>query len=145
VIAAVRPKQVIISFFKMLRVALSICETTWGLLLMSRRELRHPHVMGQIILLSRVISHELSFMSVPLVDRLALFGGGFSLGSSIRSSRLVWGRRVDCFGRSCRLTSSCPPSLLFSFWVWGGSSHLLRLGEGFSLSPRVSGGASLSC
>jgi hypothetical protein len=34
---------------------------------MSRKELRHPHVMGQIMLLSRVTSHELSIVSVPLV------------------------------------------------------------------------------
>ena len=78
-IAAVRLKQAISSFFKMLRVALSICKTTRVLPLMSRRELRHPHVMGQIILLSRVISHELSFMSVPLVDSRPFLGGGSRL------------------------------------------------------------------
>ena len=139
-IAAVRPKQAISSFFRMSRVALSICETTWGLPLMSRRELRHPHVMGQIMLLSRVTSHELSFMSVSL---LALFWGGFSLGSSIRSSRLVWDRRVDCFDRSCRLPSSFPLSLLLYSWVWGGSSLPLRVGGGSSPPPRVSGGSSL--
>jgi len=61
----------------MFRVALSICETTWVLPPMSRRELRHPHVMGQIILLSRVTSHELSFVSVPLVD--PFWGGGSRL------------------------------------------------------------------
>ena len=60
--------------------ALSICETTQVFPLMSRREFQHPHVMGQIMLLSRVASHELSIVSVPLVDRLTLFGGGFSLG-----------------------------------------------------------------
>jgi len=35
----------------------------------------HLHVMGQIMLLSLVTSHELS-MSIPLVGRLTLFGGG---------------------------------------------------------------------
>jgi len=60
-------------------VAVSICETIWGLPLMSRREIWHPHVMGQIMLLSRVTSHELSLVSVPLVDRLALCKGGSRL------------------------------------------------------------------
>jgi len=32
---------------------------------MSSREFRHPHVMGQVMLLSRVASHELSLVSVP--------------------------------------------------------------------------------
>jgi len=135
-------------------VALSVCETTCVLPLMSRRELRHPHAMGQIIelrhphamgqimLLSLVTSHELSLVSVPLVDRLALFWGGFSLGSNIRSSRLVWDRRIDCFDRSCRLPSSLPPSLLLCSWVWEGSFLPTRVGGGSSPPPRVSGGSS---
>ena len=107
--------------------AQSICDTTRVFSLMSRMELRHPHVMGQIMLLSRVTSHELS-VSIP--------GGGFSLGSSMRSSRLVWARRVDFFDRSCWLSSSllCPslswlsssllrPSL--SLPGWGGVLSLL--------------------
>jgi len=60
-------------------------------------EFQHPHVMGQIMLRSHVASHALSIVSVPLVDRLTLLGGVFSLGSSMRSSRLVWDRCVDCF------------------------------------------------
>jgi len=43
---------------------------------MSKRELWHLHVMGQIMLLSLVTSHELS-MSISLVGRLALLGGDF--------------------------------------------------------------------
>ena len=65
VIAAVRPKVAINLFFRIFRVALSICETTWVFPLMSSREFRHPHVMGQVMLLSRVASHELSLVSVP--------------------------------------------------------------------------------
>jgi len=87
---------------------------------MSKRELRHLHVMGQIMLLSLVTSHELS-MFVLLVGRLTLFGGGFSLESSIRSSRLVWARRVDFFGRFCWLPFSLPPSFPLPFRVGGGS------------------------
>jgi len=79
VIAAVRPKQAINAFFRTFRMALSICETTWVLPLMSRRDIWHPHAMGQIMLLSRVTSHDLSLVSVPLVDRLALFWGGCRL------------------------------------------------------------------
>ena len=73
VIAAVRPKIAINSFFQILRVDQRICETTRVFSLMSKRELRQLHVMGQIMLLSFVTSHELS-MSVPLVGRLTLFG-----------------------------------------------------------------------
>jgi len=79
-------------------------------------------VMGQIMLLSRVTSHELSIVSVPLVDRLAPLGGGFSLVSNMRSSRLVWDRRVDCFERPFWLPHFCFPSSSLPFWVGGGSS-----------------------
>jgi len=67
--------------------------------------LRHPHVMWQIMLLSRVTSLELS-VSIPLVGRRTLFWGGFSLGFNMRSSRLVWARRFDFFDRPFLL----PPS-----------------------------------
>ena len=60
---------------------------------MSKRELWHPHVMGQIMLLSLVTSHELS-MVIPLVGRLALFGGGLSLWSSMRGG-LIQNREAD--------------------------------------------------
>jgi len=133
VIATVRPNLAINSFFRIFWVALSICETTRVFPLMSRREFRHPHVMGKIMSLSRVASHELSFVPVPLVGRLTLFGGGFSLGFNMRSSRLVWDRRVNCFDRSCWLPSSLLPSFSLPFWV----------GEGSSLPPRVGGGTSL--
>jgi len=53
---------------------------------MSRRKFRHPQVIGQIILLSLVASHELSFSSAPLVGRLVIFGRGSQSGI-IRSSQ----------------------------------------------------------
>ena len=46
------------------------------------------------MLLSRVASHELSTSSAPLVGRLTLLEGGCSLLSSMRSSLLVWERRI---------------------------------------------------
>jgi len=53
-----------------------IPETTQVFSLMSKRELWHLHLIGQILLLSLVTSHELS-MSISLVGCLALFGGCF--------------------------------------------------------------------
>jgi len=55
---------------------------------MSKRELWHLHVMGQIMLLSLITSHKLSVV-IPLVGCLVLFGGGLSLGSNMRNSLLV--------------------------------------------------------
>ena len=78
---------------------LIMCESTRVFSLVSKREFRHPHVIGQIMLLSRVVSHVFSIVSASLVDRLILFGGGFSLGSNMRSSRLVWDRRFHFCGR----------------------------------------------
>jgi len=108
VIADVRPKIAISSFFLILRVDRRIWETTRVFSLMSRRELWHLHVIGQIMLLSLVTSHELS-ISIPLAGRLTLFGGGLSLWSSMRSSRLVWARRVEFSGRFCWRPVFPPP------------------------------------
>ena len=54
---------------------------------MSNRELWQPHVMGQIMLLFLVTSHELSY-SISLAGRRTLFWRGSSLWSNMRSSRL---------------------------------------------------------
>ena len=105
---------------------------------MSRRELWHPQVVGQIILLSLVASHSVSVV-IPLVGRLALLGGSLSSGSSMRNSLLVWVLRVALSGFCCWLLPYSPrvsarPSRrvctlfcgelqsLFSPWVGGGSS-----------------------
>jgi len=91
--------------------ALSMCETTRVFPRMSRRDFRHPQVIGQIILLSRVASHELSTSSDPLVGLLALFEGGFSVWPSMRSS--VWECRTDLFVLStCSSLSSLPSTSL---------------------------------
>jgi len=66
--------------------------------MMSKREFRHPQVMGQIMLLSRVASHELSTASALLVGRLTLLEGGCSLMSSMRSSLLVWDTPIGVGG-----------------------------------------------
>ena len=56
-------------------VAQSICETTRVFSMMSKREFWHPQVIGQIMLLSRVASHEISTASAPLVGCLILLEG----------------------------------------------------------------------
>jgi len=90
-----------------------MCETKRVFPIMSRREFRHPHVIGQIILLSHVASHNLSFSSAPLVGRLALWGEGSSFWPSMHSSRLVWERLVDSFVLStCPSPSFFPPTFL---------------------------------
>jgi len=61
-------------------IALSICETTRVFSIIFSREFRHPQVMWQIILLSRVASHHLSTASTPLVGRLALLEGSSQFG-----------------------------------------------------------------
>ena len=63
-------------------------ETTLVFVLMSIRELWQPHVVGQIMLLFLVTSHELS-CSIALAGRRTLFWRGSSLWSSMRSSRLM--------------------------------------------------------
>jgi len=107
----------------------SICETTWVFSIMSKREFRHPRLMGEIMLLSRVASHELSIVSTLLVGRLALLEGGFSRGSNIRSSWLVWGRRVGSL-----VLPACPPSSFFpSSSLRGGVGPPTQLGPGSPL------------
>jgi len=109
VIAAIRPKHAISSFSSIFRVALSICETTLVFSMMSKREFWHPQVIGQIMLLSSVASHELSTASVPLVGCLTLLEGGCSLLSSMRSSLLVWERRSVCLAPLLLLPVHLPP------------------------------------
>ena len=108
VIATVRPNIAINSFFQILRGNFTCRSEDLryypGLIPNVQEGVWHPHVMGQIMLLSLVTSHELSIV-VPLVGRLALFGGGLSLGSSMQSSLLVWVRRVDFSGLFCWLSS----------------------------------------
>ena len=108
VIAAVRPKHAIRLFASIFSVAQSICETTRVFSMMSKREFRHPQVMGQIMLLSRVASHELSTASALLVGRLTLLEGCCLLMSSMRSSLLVWERRIGAL-----VLSAWPPSSFF--------------------------------
>ena len=60
------------------------------------------------MLLFRVASHELSTASAPLVGRLSLLEGGCSLMSSMRSSLLVWERRIGAL-----VLSAWPPSSSF--------------------------------
>ena len=128
---------------------------------MSRRELWHPHAMGQIILLSLVASHSVSVV-IPLVGRLALLGGSLSSGSSMRNSLLVWVLRVAFSGFCCWLFPHSPrvsarPSRRvcnlfcgelhspFILWVggdssppseWEGPSPRFLLGAGCSSSSR---------
>ena len=108
VIAAVFPKHAISSFSSIFRVALSTCETTRVCSMMSTREFQHPQVMGQIMLLSRVASHELCTASAPLVGSPTLLEGGFSLMSNMCSSQLVWERRIGAL-----VLSAWPPSSFF--------------------------------
>ena len=86
--------------------------------------------MGQIMLLSRVASHKLSAASTPLVGRLALLEGGFLLGSSIRCSRLVWGRRVGALVLSAWPPPSFFPSPSLSLDFGGGVGPPIPLGVG---------------
>ena len=72
------PKMAIGSFFQILSVDRRIWETTLVFLLMSNKDLWQPHVMGQIMLLSLVTAHELSW-SIPLAGHRTLFGRGLSL------------------------------------------------------------------
>jgi len=60
------------------------------------------------MLLSRVASHELSTASASLVGRLTLLEGGCSLMSSMRSSLLVWERRIGAL-----VLTTWPPSFFF--------------------------------
>ena len=111
------------------------------------------------MLLFLVASQKLSVV-IPLVGRLALFGGSLSQGSSMRSSLLVWVLRVDFSGLCCWLSlfssRSSPRPSRWSYtppcgeigpslplWVGGGSSSPFR----FRLhSPRsfLEGGTSSS-
>jgi len=86
VITTVWSNYAINLFSSVFRWALSMCETTRVFPSMSRRKFRHPQVIGQIILLSLVASHDLSFSSAPLVGRLVIFGRGSQSGI-IRSSQ----------------------------------------------------------
>ena len=111
VIAAVRPKHAISSFSSIFRVARSICATTRVFSMMSKREFWHPQIIEQIMLLSRVASHELSTASAPLVGCLHFFGGGCSLMSIIRRSLLVWESRIGALVLSAWTPSSFFPSI----------------------------------
>jgi len=93
------------------------------------------------MLLSLVTSHELS-MVIPLVGRLALFGGGLSLCCSMRNSLLVWVRRVDFSGRSCWL-SVISPRFFFSALPGGGGIMYPSLSQDKIFPPSLSRGGLL--
>jgi len=126
-VIAVRPKHAISSFSSIFRVAQSICETTRVFSMMSKREFWHPQMIGQIMLSSRVASHELSTASAPLVGCLTLLEGGCSLMSSMRSSLLVWESHIRAL-----VLSACPPSSFFQ-------SISLPLDTGGGVGPPIGG------
>jgi len=86
--------------------------------------------MGQIILLSRVASHELSTACAPLVGRLALLEGGFSIWPNMHSSRLVWERRIGALVLSAWLPSSFFPSTSLPLDTGGGAGPPAPIGAG---------------
>ena len=88
IMADVWPKTAMSSCCRILRVDLRMLETTLVFMPMSSRELWQPQVMGQIMLLFLVTSHELSY-SISLAGRRTLFWRGSSLWSSMLSSRLM--------------------------------------------------------
>jgi len=89
IIAVVRSNLAIKTFSRIFGVVRSICEITRIFPIMSRREMQDPHVIGQVMLLSRVTSHELSIVSVPLVPQVRIFD--FLLVPETRANKPFFG------------------------------------------------------
>jgi len=89
VIAAVRPKIAISSFFQILRVDRRIWETIRVFSLMSKRELWHPHVMG--LLFFQVLNHRIWLAFVTRNSSLEPFFEGLFAQIHIDLSWRIFG------------------------------------------------------